>query len=134
VAAWAFWLGGFAFYFSVVVPIGVRLWGGSEQGLVTQQATNWLNLSGVAALVVLLVQAAFPRKPFLLATWAILVALHLALFALHGRLDSLIDATQRTVVDTESFHTWHETYEAVAALQWLVGMIHLGGVVWMAGR
>ena len=36
ILAWALWIGGLAFYFGVVVPVGSTVIGGSEQGFVTQ--------------------------------------------------------------------------------------------------
>src|SRR5438128_7323592 len=44
------WQGGFFFYSAVVVHIGIQLLGDMEQGQITQQVTNWLNLAGVFAL------------------------------------------------------------------------------------
>src|SRR5262245_18534966 len=98
-AAWALWMGGFAFYFGVVVPTGGKVIGGSEQGYVTQQVTSWLNLIGLASLAILLWNAVPDRDPLLLSTWALLAALHIALFAMHWHLDGLINASKRIVID-----------------------------------
>jgi hypothetical protein len=55
VAAVAFWIGGFTFYGSIVIPTGIQvLHGHVKQGFITQQVTNWLNLSGVIGLPILL--------------------------------------------------------------------------------
>src|SRR5262245_27277418 len=96
-AAWALWMGGFAFYFGVVVPTGGKVIGGSEQGFVTQQVTYWLNLIGLAALAILLWNVAACRDSLLLGTWALLAVLHVALFAMHWQLDGMIDAPKRMV-------------------------------------
>ena len=43
-----FWQGGFMFYGGVVVEIGGRLLGSeTQQGFITQSATNYLNLAGL---------------------------------------------------------------------------------------
>ena len=58
-----FWLGGFTFYASVVVPVGQRELGSHlEQGFITRQVTNYLNLSGAVALVVLAWDVAASRE------------------------------------------------------------------------
>jgi hypothetical protein len=128
-AAWALWFGGFAFYFEVVVPTGGKLLGGSEQGFVTQQVTHWLNLIAVGALVILLWDAIARRSRFLIGSWALIAILQVALFAMHRQLDLMIDSPTRSILNESRFSSWHEWYEFVAAIQWFVGMIYLGGVV-----
>src|SRR5437667_12765006 len=55
IVALGFWLGGFAFYAGVVIHTGHRVFGGMrETGFLTQQVSGWLNVSGVAALAILL--------------------------------------------------------------------------------
>src|SRR2546421_12981299 len=55
IVALGFWLGGFTFYAGVVIHTGHRVVGGMrETGFLTQQVTGWLNVSGVAALAILL--------------------------------------------------------------------------------
>ena len=52
---WAlmFWQGGFTFYGGVVVPVGSAVLGSErEQGFITRQVTNYLNLAGAVALAV----------------------------------------------------------------------------------
>ena len=50
IAAVAFWLGGFTFYTSVVIPVGTHTLGSVRQGFITQQVTGWLNVAGAFAL------------------------------------------------------------------------------------
>jgi hypothetical protein len=133
-AAWALWMGGFAFYFSVVVPTGGEVIGGSEQGFVTQWVTSRLNWIGVGALAILLFHAVHTRSRLLLTSWAILAVLHAALFSMHPQLDALIDASAHAVTNADRFHTWHEWYETAATVQWLVGMVHLAFIVRAASR
>ena len=59
-----FWQGGFTFYAAVVVPVGQQvLHSHLRQGFVTQQVTNYLNLTGAIALVPLAWEAAVPGDP-----------------------------------------------------------------------
>jgi hypothetical protein len=121
-------MGGFGFYFAVVVPVGGKVLGGSEQGFVTQQVTHWLNLIGLFVLPFLLWNAAASHHRLLITSWLLLAVLQAGLFAMHHRLDSLIDAPSRIVKNDAQFHRWHEWYETVATIQFLVAAIHLGGI------
>src|SRR5271156_6553534 len=48
-----FWLGGFTFYASVVVPVGADVLGSHlRQGMITRHVAWYMNLSGIAALAV----------------------------------------------------------------------------------
>ena len=122
----ALWIGGLSFYALVVVPVGTDVIGGTEQGFVTQRVTGWLNWIGVASLAVLLPSV---RTRWMLATWAVLVLTLIALFALHLRLDSLLDGKTREVISPSAFYNWHRAYLIVTAAQWLAGVIHLWSVV-----
>jgi hypothetical protein len=47
---WALWWGGLTFYASVVVPTGARiLHSHTKQGFITQEVTNWINVTGMVA-------------------------------------------------------------------------------------
>src|SRR5437773_10602433 len=89
-AALAFWMGGFTFSALVVIPTGNRLLGSIQQGLLTQQVTQRMNLSGVLALALLLPGAW--RSKWLAASWFVMASSLVVLFWLHPRLDALIDA------------------------------------------
>jgi hypothetical protein len=121
-------MGGFAFYFAVVVPTGGKVLGGSQQGFVTQQVTHWLNLIGIIALLMFLWDAMAHRSRLLFASWMLLAVLQVCLFAIHRQLDVLIDASAQTVTNELLFHFWHEWYESIATVQFAVGLIHLGGM------
>jgi hypothetical protein len=122
-AALAFWMGGFTFYALVVIPAGNRLLGSIEQGLVTQHVTQWMNLSGVLALAILL--PSVRRTRWLAGTWFVMAAALAMLFALHPRLDSLIDGSQRAVTDETRFYRWHQAYLAAVTIQWSAAVVHL---------
>ena len=131
---WAVWLGGFVFYFGVVVPTGGRIVGGTEQGFVTQKVTDWLNLIGAASLVIFLAQALLSKSRLLLATWGVMLVCQITLFLMHWQLDLLADAKTMAISDSKRFGSLHETYELVATALWIAGMVYLGGLVWSMGR
>jgi hypothetical protein len=125
-------MGGFAFYFGVVVPTGSAVIGGSEQGYVTQQVSYWLNVIGLIALAVLLCTTIPTKSRLLWGTWGLMAMCQVALLILHAQLDRLIVAPERQILNQERFHHWHELYEGVATSLWVVGMAHLGILVHLA--
>jgi len=132
--SWSIWIGGFTFYFSVVIPTGGAIVGGSEQGFITQQVTYWLNLIGTASLLILLWNAIALRSRLLIATLSIMAFCQAALFAMHYGLDAVIDAQSRNVIEPARFRTLHEFYEIAATVLWLAAMAHLFGIVRAANR
>ena len=136
VAAVAFWMGGFTFYTSVVIPAGHRVLGGQlRQGFITQRVTGRLNVAGAVALPVMLwntcsawrVRGRVPRR-FLAVTWLVMALVQIELFALHPLMDRLLDAGARSVLDSDRFGTLHSVYVSSSTLQWAAGMLH----VWCA--
>src|SRR5262249_56597146 len=83
-----FWQGGFTFYAAVVVPIGQQVLNSHlRQGFITQQVTNYLNLSGAIALVPLAWEVVVSGDPSRRRRWFrgllwTLMALALAALAL----------------------------------------------------
>src|SRR5438067_11181166 len=64
VAALMFWQGGFTFYSAVVVPLGQDIFG-KRQGFLTREVTDYLNLAGAIALLLLAWDvAAVSDRPF----------------------------------------------------------------------
>jgi hypothetical protein len=130
--AWAFWIGGFSFYFGVVIRVGSEVVGDSSQGFVTQIATGWLNIAALVALVLLLSSSWLARSWLSIGVWVILVICQAILFVLHARLDAVLDTASQTILALESFPSTHEWYEFISAIQWLFAMIYLG--CWLASR
>jgi hypothetical protein len=136
VAAVAFWIGGFTFYGSVVIPTGIKvLHGHVAQGFITQQVTGWLNLSGAIALPILLwnTKAIWPARGrwarwTLVATWVVMAAVQVELFLLHPALDRLLDPEAREVLDYDHFDMLHRVYLMSSTAQWAAGVLH----VWCA--
>lgn len=121
-AALAFWMGGFTFYALVVIPIGNHLLGSIQQGLLTQQVTQWMNLSGLLGLAILLPGA--QRSRWLAASWFVMAASLAMLFWLHPRLDALIDPSTKVISDHREFYRWHQGYLAAATIQWSAAIIY----------
>src|SRR5207249_5735772 len=95
VAALMFWQGGFTFYAGVVVPIGQEMFG-KEQGFLTREVTDYLNLSGAVALLLLAWDSAVvPDPPLRRAlrwlAWVVMAAGLAVLVWLHPHLDQYLD-------------------------------------------
>jgi len=125
-----FWQGGFLFYASVVVPIGQRLTSHREQGFITQQVTDYLNLSGAVALVPLAWDGAMggdPSSRRRLLRWAAWLGMALALLLLvwlHPRLDELLDGSAWSIADRPLFRGRHRGYLWVSTVQWALAMVY----------
>lgn len=131
-ASWAFWIGGFSFYFGVVIRVGSEVVGDSSQGFVTQGATWWLNIIAIVTLILLLASLWFQRGRWTFGVWLVMVACQAILFLLHAKLDAILDTSTQTILQQDSFAITHEWYEFTSAIQWLFAMIFLG--FWLASR
>ena len=131
-SAWAFWIGGFSFYFGVVIRVGSDVVGDSSQGFVTQGATGWLNVAAVIALVLIFASAWVARNWLAIGAWCVMAICQAILFILHARLDASLDTPSQTIIQRESFASLHESYEFTSAIQWLFAMIFIG--LWLLHR
>jgi hypothetical protein len=136
IAAVAFWLGGFTFYTSVVIPVGTRTLGSVRQGFITQQVTGWLNVAGAIALPLMFWNmaavwraASRPLRFALVATWVLMAVVEVELFALHPAMDRLLDIRAKHVLDYGRFDHLHYIYLMSSTFQWAAGLIH----VWCTG-
>lgn len=131
VMALMFWQGGFTFYASVVVPIGQKvLESHLEQGFITRQVTNYLNLSGAVALLPLAWDMAVSRdhsagrRRLRWLSWAIMVLTLGVLVWLHGHLDDLLDPKAVRILDGRIFRTGHRWYLWISTIQWAFGIVY----------
>jgi hypothetical protein len=128
IAAVAFWLGGFTFYASVVVPVGQRVLGSHlQQGVITQQVTHFLNLSCALALLIFAwdnVAGSRGRRPRWL-TWLGMLGPLPVLVWLHQRLDRQFDTDNLGLVDPAAFRSDHRWYLWISAVQWGFGLVYL---------
>lgn len=127
-AALSFWLGGFTFYATVVVPMGEKVLGSSiDQGFITQRVANYLNLAGAVALPLLFWDvAAVEKKSRLRAvSWLVMAASLVLLAGMHVYLDQFLDVETKNVMDHDRFYFAHEVYLTVCAVQWASGLAFL---------
>jgi hypothetical protein len=139
VAALMFWQGGFTFYAAVVVPIGQATFGPEDQGAVTRQVTNYLNLAGGIGLIVLAwdVVAATdtaPRRWTRGLAWAGMALALAVLVGLHLHLDQLLDQPTPNL-HRQAFRFGHRVYLWVSTFQWACGLLYLASTLrsWMCG-
>jgi hypothetical protein len=126
-----FWQGGFTFYAAVVVPIGQAvLQSHLEQGFITRQVTNYLNVAGAVALLCLAWDGAASNDPVAVrrrVRWIawLLMALSLAILVwLHGALDGLLDAETRSLLYPRPFRSLHRWYLWISTLQWGCAVVY----------
>jgi hypothetical protein len=119
-----FWQGGFTFYASVVVPIGQDVLGSHvAQGYITRQVTNWLNLSGAVALVILALDLVAAREVAWVRLlrwllWLGMLATLGVLSWLHPHIDQFLNPDYPAVIDSTAFRAGHRTYLWVSTVQW----------------
>ena len=133
VIALMFWLGGFTFYASVVVPVGTSvLKSDLRQGFITRRVTFYLNLVAVVALMVLLVEAFLTADPSRrrrwarFALWGLMALCQVALYFGHAYLDDQLQARGMLVLDRETFRPAHRLYLWTHTVQWGAGLVYIG--------
>ena len=119
----ALWFGGFTFYAAIVVPVGTELIGTSEQGIITQTVTHWLNGIGGLSLIGLFYLAfiAYPHKG-LKTCWVLLSLSWIGLLLVHPLLDAMIEPGSYALEDPSSFYTWHRFYLWIHTVQWIASI------------
>jgi hypothetical protein len=125
-----FWLGGFTFYASVVVPVGTEALGGStlRQGFITREVTRYLNVSAAVALGLLAWDLLATRDPSRLrcrarvALWLATAVCQVALFALHAYLDARLQKRGMIILEPEVFRTAHRAYLWTHTAQWFAAL------------
>src|SRR6516162_2659385 len=116
IIALMFWQGGFTFYSGVVVPLGQETFGPVDQGFLTRQVTNYLNLSGLIAIPILGWEVCLSRDPSRWRRrlrWGLLIltaSLLVALIWLHVRMDTLLDVENMQLLDRRLFRINHRIY------------------------
>jgi hypothetical protein len=125
-----FWQGGFAFYSGVAVPIGTEILGSAvEQGFITQRVTVYMNLAGIAAVVVMAWDLWAGGDPSRWRKWPRVLCLVIMagglvlLYWLHPQLDELLDAARSRVVDRPRFRSLHRVYLWTSTIQWAAAVV-----------
>ncbi|HWE04076.1 MAG TPA: hypothetical protein VG326_16845 [Tepidisphaeraceae bacterium] len=129
----SFWLGGFTFYAGVVVPVGMRVLGSHlRQGFITQEVSQWINVAGAAAIIVLAWNTCVLFKDedvafryAIAGSLIVIAAVQVELFVLHPFLDRLLDAKGRHLLDSDRFDFLHRIYLTSATVQWGAGVVHV---------
>src|SRR5262249_53554079 len=118
-------------YAGVVVPIGREVLGTDrEQGFITRQVTEYLNLSGAIALVALfwdalaVTDASRPRYWTRTLTCVGMMAALIVLVWLHPQLDALLDVEAARILDRKAFRRVHRLYLWVSTVQWGFGVLY----------
>ena len=133
-AAIGFWIGGFTFYASVAVPVGMEVLGSHlRQGFITQQVSRWLNISAIFALAIFAWNAMAvwgrigKRAKFILAgSLTIMIAIQVELFILHPYLDRLLDVSAHKIIgDSDQFDMLHNVYLTSTTVQWAFSLLHV---------
>jgi hypothetical protein len=137
IAGLMFWQGGFTFYGAVVVPVGQEVLGShTNQGFITREVSNCLNLAGAIILSVLVWDAAVTRdhcrrrcrwRWFALFGLAVTLGL---LVLLHLRLDKLLDADAFRILDRKTFRREHRWYLWISTVQWGLALLYLLLTIW----
>jgi hypothetical protein len=127
-----FWQGGFLFYASVVVPIGQKVLASpKDQGFITQQVTDYMNLSGVFALAVLLPELILTPDSSQKRLWIrrlswLFMAIGLVWLAWwHLRLDALLDLEEKEILNHKAFYPGHRWYLWISTVQWFFGLVYI---------
>jgi hypothetical protein len=129
----AFWVGGIAFYGSLVIPKAHEVLSSHREiGFVTRQVTGTANTLGAVVLVVLLLYTALAWRSSsrgcritLAASWAVMAAAQVTLFLLRAHLDGMLDPAGLTISDRARFMPLHERYLNVTSVLCLAALVHL---------
>lgn len=134
----AIWWGGLTFYSLFVIPIGTHVLNSSEQqGRITQQVSNSLNILGIVAFLVFVwnsnrsyASASRHVRQSLWVSLSVFAIAQLTLIAMHFRLDNLL-ATSGDVYDHEHFYSTHRYYLIAVAVLWHAGFAYFPATVAM---
>jgi len=128
------WFGGFTCYSTFVIEAGSRIFGGVDQGYVTQQATDVFNVLAIVMIVAVAIDIAVGwrrnTQRVRIAQGVCLVVMIgsvVMLLILHNTLDAQMDATTLSKPDDVSFAPPHSSYRFYSMWLWFatVGYIAL---------
>jgi FtsH-binding integral membrane protein len=131
VLAFAFWQGGFAFYGSVVVPVGRSILDPPLlQSQVTRTVSGYMHAAAAVVLVLLLwdmMVVADPRRRvrWRWVTWGTMVVCLAAMVWLRMAISEMMDAGDAAYVVGSSLRAAHKAYMGAATLQWLCATVWL---------
>jgi hypothetical protein len=127
-----FWLGGFTFYASVVVPIGQQVLGSHfHQGLITRQVAPYLNLASGVVLVPLAwdIWSSADRQRWRRMcrwlAWGGIAGTLIILVWMYPRMNAQMDVENWGILDGRTFRSDHRWYLWISSVQWGFGIITL---------
>lgn len=126
-----FWQGGFTFYAAVVVPISSKAIGSLDQGFITFQVTGYLNIAGIAAVLILGSDAHWTNDPdrrrrgIRWISWGVLVLGLIVLFGLREWLAGFMDLENVQVFERKTFRIGHRTYLWMSTIQWAATLVYM---------
>ncbi len=120
------------FYGAVVVPVGSGiLQSHTTQGFVTRSVTNFLNLAGVLAVGVWLLELMMTRESRTTFArlrwlgWGLIVTTLCLQGWLHLELDAELVPELHQVLDRPRFQSLHSWYLIVSTVQWALALVLL---------
>lgn len=126
-----FW-GGLTFYTGFVVRVSHEVLNDPfEGGVITQKVTVLLQYLGIAAGLLMLINAAavvrrsrgYGAALSVLASILILSVIGLCL--VHSQLDAVIDIDAREILDREAFTISHRRYNQLTTIEWIACVLYL---------
>jgi len=133
VQALLLWQGGFLFYAAVVIPVGSGVLGSWSQGTVTRHVTNWTNLIGAVALVILAwdqwANTTDRCRRLRWGLWAVMGAGLVALVLLHSVLAAYVDGTAENGASFADFYLRHRIYLYIASIQWVASLGYVAAML-----
>ncbi len=126
--AFAFWQGGFVFYAGVVVPVGASVWGDRTQGFFTRLVTPWMNVAGLAACCIFILDALISRqrrKSRLIMTLVMALSVFF-LFYLQSQINKHLDPDSESIANHPVFRWKHQVYLWLCTTNWLISLFWLG--------
>src|SRR5262249_15051836 len=127
-----FWLGGFTFYASVVVPIGQQVLGSHfHQGLITRQVAPYLNLASAVVLIPLawdIWSSADCQRWWRFGRWVAwggIASTLVILVWMYPRMDAQMDVENWGILDGKTFRSDHRWYLWISTVQWGFGVVNI---------
>lgn len=128
----ALYWGGLTFYTGFVVRISHDVLNDPiDGGLITQRATETLQLLGVATLALMtcngvaVVRLSKNYGIGLLVNTLVLGVSLIGLFVVHAHLDAVIDVDASEVVDRSEFIIGHRRYNQLTTVEWVASVVYL---------
>jgi len=132
----ALWFGGFTIYTAFVVKVGSRVVGGLEQGYITQQVTDTLQVFAAIMIVAVALDIAvhWRRTNRLMRTlqsvaWMFMLGSLVGLVIVHSQMDELLDLATFARPDHGPFRPLHQRYQLISTILWFATLAYIALMV-----